>query len=123
MRTLPARPDERPKPIWSRFGSVMFQLHGSSRHRPVRLRSSVSRAMPLAMASAGEPIFSSRPSRMIRPAVSVSTPKMARATSVRPAPTRPAMPTISPRRTSKLTSSMPASEDRPLHLHEDVADR
>ena len=40
-----------------------------------------------------------------RPESNGSAPKTARAISVRPAPTSPAMPRISPRRTSRLTSS------------------
>jgi hypothetical protein len=39
---------------------------------------------------------------------------MHRATSVRPAPTMPAMPTISPRRTSKLMSRKTSARARPF---------
>ena len=47
------------------------------------------------------------------PASYVSTPKTARAISLRPAPTRPARPTISPARTVKLTSWKMPSDSRP----------
>ena len=50
-------------------------------------------------------------------------PNRTRATSVRPAPTRPANPTISPARTEKLTSSELAGPGQAVDLEEDVADR
>ena len=57
------------------------------------------------MASAGVAITSVRPPLVIVPLSSGSAPKMARVTSVRPAPIRPARPSTSPARTSKLTFS------------------
>src|SRR4051794_20731817 len=72
--------------------------------RPWARRSSGTRARPAAMAVEGAPLVSFLPSISTSPASQRSTPKTARATSVRPAPTSPARPTISPRRTSKETS-------------------
>ena len=56
------------------------------------------------VAAAGEPIVTGRPSISTTPVVRDVRPKMARATSVRPAPTSPVSPRISPARTSKLIS-------------------
>ena len=53
------------------------------------------------MASPGEANATSRPSSRMVPAVGWSTPNSTRAISVRPLPTRPAKPRISPARTSK----------------------
>ncbi len=52
-----------------------------------------------------------------------ATPKMARATSVRPAPTRPPSPTISPLRTSKLMSLKTPGSVRPSTFERHLADR
>ena len=60
--------------------------------------------MPAATASTGWRIFTSLPWTWTSPDSSGSAPKMARMTSVRPAPIRPANPRISPLRTEKLTS-------------------
>ena len=57
------------------------------------------------------------------PASRWSIPNRTRATSVRPAPTSPANPTISPARTEKLTSSNSPRPRQPLDLEQDVADR
>lgn len=72
--------------------------------RPWARRSSGTSARPAAMAVEGAPFVSAWPSTATSPASHRSTPNTARATSVRPAPTRPARPTISPRRTSNDTS-------------------
>ena len=72
---------------------------------PSPLRSSVSIARPLRTASAGVAKRTSLPSSRTDPASAGRAPKIALATSVRPLPTRPNMPTISPARTAKLTSS------------------
>ena len=85
----------------------------SDRNSACCLRSSGTRPMPARMASIGERIATSRPSTSTRPRCIGSAPKMARASSVRPAPTRPARPRISPLRTSRLTSwSMTACGSR-----------
>ncbi|MNT39973.1 hypothetical protein D3C72_1762610 [compost metagenome] len=55
------------------------------------------------MASMGLSIVTATSPRWMAPLVSGSAPKMARATSVRPAPIRPEKPSISPRRKSKLS--------------------
>ena len=60
--------------------------------------------MPAAIAFVGEPGGSDVPSISTDPASQRSIPKIARATSVLPAPTRPARATISPPRTSNETS-------------------
>ena len=76
----------------------------SDRNSACCLRSSGTRPMPARIASIGERIATSRPSTRTRPRCNGSAPKMARASSVRPAPTRPARPTISPLRTSRSMS-------------------
>ena len=82
----------------------MFSVTDNSSTSPQRLRSSGTRKMPWPMASRGvrmatvpavEAQFRRRPAR--------SMPKMARASSVRPAPTSPAMPRISPARRERST--------------------
>ena len=50
------------------------------------------------------------PNNLISPAVTRSAPKIARATSVRPEPTNPLKPTISPVRTVRLMSENPEPE-------------
>src|SRR3954454_10566071 len=71
---------------------------------PCWRRSSGTSPMPARIAAVGEPGLSATPSTSTWPASGVSMPKTARATSLRPAPTRPARPRISPRWTSKVTS-------------------
>src|SRR3954447_18561118 len=92
----------------------MLRSIESSITRPCWRRSSGTRPMPAFMAADGEPRLSLSPSTKTSPASGVSTPKIARATSLRPAPTRPASATISPRRTSKETSMKTPSRVRPL---------
>ena len=83
--------------------------------RPCALRSSGSRPMPRAIASAGareRSVAGPSPRPARRPAR--SAPTIARASSVRPAPSSPATPRISPRRSVKLTSrSTPPRGERP----------
>ena len=55
------------------------------------------------MAPRGSVIWTGLPSRMISPPTVRSMPKMARASSVRPEPTSPARPRISPARRARLT--------------------
>ena len=86
------------------MASVMLRETPSSSTRPCLRRSSGTRAMPRAVALRGLPFGSGIPSRRTLPLSYGSTPKIARATSLRPAPTRPASPTISPARTVKVMS-------------------
>ena len=58
----------------------------SSITRPCWRRSSGTSPMPAFMAPVGEPGLSLRPSTVTVPASGLSMPKMARATSLRPAP-------------------------------------
>ncbi len=73
---------------------------------PWRLRSSGTIAMPARIASSGERTLSGLPSSItVALLVPGYAPNTACMSSVRPAPTRPATPTISPRRTANDTSS------------------
>src|SRR4051812_2279298 len=72
--------------------------------RPWARRSSGTRARPAAIAVDGAPLTRLLPPTETCPASQRSMPNTARATSVRPAPTSPARPTISPCLTSKETS-------------------
>ena len=83
---------------------------------PTRRRSSDSIATPCAMALFGVLRSTGWPSISTVPVSSGSRPNTARTTSLRPAPMRPASPTISPARISKLTSSNISSLDRPVTL-------
>ena len=73
-------------------------------------------AIPAAMAARGESAGRRRPLTVTVPGVRRSMPKMARATSLRPAPTRPARATISPRRTVNDTSVEHARSTEALDL-------
>lgn len=68
---------------------------GRSRNNPSCARSSVTNAIPAAIAARTSPRRSGLPSTSIRP-VFPPSPKTARATSVRPEPMSPASPKISP---------------------------
>ena len=95
----------RPKRCTRRSeASATFRSIERSMIRPWRRRSSGTRPTPAAIARVGEPGGSGRPSTSTEPASQRSMPKIARATSLRPAPTRPASATISPARTSKEIS-------------------
>ena len=83
----------------------MLVAIGSRSASPVFWRSSVSSAIPASTASRGEPIAVLRPETSTSPESIGSSPKIARHSSVRPAPTSPASPTISPARSVKLMSS------------------
>ena len=106
-RTQPRRvsPGSAASTVFSR------QLRPST--RPWRLRSSGTRPRPAASAAAIEPHGSSLPPTVTRPVAAGSRPKIACATSLRPAPTMPATPTISPARTSRLMSWKSRPEDSP----------
>ncbi len=60
--------------------------------------------MPFSIAVEGESIATGTPSISTSPLSTLSMPNRLSITSLRPAPTRPATPRISPRRTLKLTS-------------------
>ena len=72
--------------------------------KPDRLRSSGTKYKPSAMASRGARTATSRPSSRIVPPSAGSIPKAARASEVRPDPTNPARPRISPGRACKLAA-------------------
>ena len=87
--------------IFLRSVMVMFSAQDMPSSRPCPLRSSVIRQSPCRTASRGDAISTRSPSTKISPAIFGSAPKIARAVSVRPLPTRPATPTISPLPTPK----------------------
>ena len=82
----------------------MLAMTSSSRKQPLSLRSSVRKAMPASIATPGLRMAISLPSMAIAPEVAGVTPNSVSATLVRPEPTRPAKPRISPLRRSKETS-------------------
>src|SRR3954452_1156802 len=82
----------------------MLRSIESSMTSPCWRRPSGTSPTPARIAARGEPGASGLPSPSTWPASGLSMPKIARATSLRPAPTSPARPTISPARTSKETS-------------------
>ncbi len=69
--------------------------------------------MPAAIASRGEAKRTAAPPTCSVPAVDRSTPNSTRATSVRPLPTRPPRPTISPARSVSEISAKAPSRDKP----------
>ena len=86
----------------------MFAARESSRNNPSSLRLSGRKAIPAAIASAGERMGRAVPSTAIVPPSIGSAPAIARASSLRPLPTRPARPTISPARIcSEMSLSTP----------------
>ena len=102
----------------------MFWRTGSPVTRPCSLRSSGTRPMPALIARLGvwprgRTLAVDHGSRRCRCARS---PKMARASSVRPAPTSPATPTISPRRTENEMSRSRPRFVEVLHLQDRIAD-
>ena len=92
-----ARSTTPPRDSAVRFGSAMFAAIAKSSSSPCALRSSGTRQSPAAIAAATDPGGRVRPSTATWPPLTGSMPKTARASSVRPAPTRPASPRISPR--------------------------
>ena len=79
-----------------RLGSVRLVRTAWLRIRPCAFRSSGTNPMPCRMASRGDCTSTAWPSISTSPASRASAPKIARTTSVRPAPTSPARPRISP---------------------------
>ena len=90
--------------ITVRTASIMLSAIDCASASPSTLRSSVMKPRPARIAWRGWRNLLGLPSISTVPLSTGSAPKIARATSVRPEPTRPASPTISPARTSKLTS-------------------
>jgi hypothetical protein len=90
-------------PDLSVFTIAMFSLMGRMRNSPSSWRFSVIMLIPLEMARRGLSEVISRPFRTSRPLSAFWAPKSRLASSVRPEPTRPPIPKISPSRTSKLT--------------------
>ncbi len=79
---------------------------------PVLRRSSVRKASPARLASRGLRMRVSLPSMRTRPDEMGRRPKRVSMSSVRPAPTSPAKPRISPLRRSKVTFSKAPGEER-----------
>ena len=77
-------------------GRVMLSRTLMPRTSPRVLRSSGTRPIPSAIASAGDRIATRRPSTSISPRSRGIMPKMAWATSIFPEPTKPVIPRISP---------------------------
>src|SRR4051794_34112162 len=103
----------KPPAVWVRTDAIcMFSSTECMRNSPVALRSSVSSASPCSIATLGEVTATGLPPRRISPPVAGVTPKMVSATLVRPAPTRPAKPRISPRRSSNETPRKTPSSAR-----------
>ena len=82
----------------------MFSRTDRSGTMPSRLRSSVQKPRPAAMASRGSAGTKGRPSSAMVPPSGRSAPNSSRTLSVRPEPSSPDRPTISPAPTLKLTS-------------------
>src|SRR4051794_8675211 len=98
------RPMTPRRPSAPRRVSVRLRSTLKSMTRPCWRRSSGTKPTPARMAALGEPLGSSTPATSTVPASRLSMPKIARATSLRPAPTSPASATISPRWTWNETS-------------------
>ena len=75
--------------------------------------------MPAAIASWMDPSLTGFPSTVTVPLVAGRTPNRASAISVRPEPSRPVTPRISPSRTEKLTSSKAPGRVEPLDVEYD----
>ena len=90
----------------------MLAITSSRRKQPLSLRSSVRNAMPASIAVPGFLIAISLPSIAIVPEVAGVTPNRVSATLLRPEPTRPAKPRISPLRRSKEMSRKRPSRER-----------
>lgn len=90
---------------------VIFSITGISSTTPRPFLSSGTKPIPARMASAGLVMEAAYPSTTTSPATLGSTPNSASTNSVRPAPTNPAMPSISPAFRSKLISDF-----APVHI-------
>ncbi|MNY35327.1 hypothetical protein D3C86_1697260 [compost metagenome] len=112
------RPRNRqPKVEWApRALMLMFSATLASGRMPSFLRSSGHNRIPAAIASRGERSFSSWPRSFSCPALWRARPLSRRNSSVRPAPTSPNSPRISPLCTSKLTGSRNPGPSSPSTL-------
>ena len=90
----------------------ILNLTSFFRISPSPRRSSETYAMPFLIASLGDLILTGLPSRRISPPLFSYAPKIVFISSVRPAPTSPAKPTISPYRALKLASLNSLTCDR-----------
>ena len=99
--------DEQPSRISElMLAALMLKVALCPSIKPVRLRFSVSMPMPASIASRGVAGRVSRPTTCVKPSTAPGqAPNIAWASSVRPAPTRPNRPRISPSRKAKLTRS------------------
>src|SRR6476469_1251868 len=105
------RPHRATAPSW---GSVALRSIDRSRISPCSRRSSGTIATPASIAARGSPPDNRLPPTVTVPASSVSTPKIARATSDRPDPTSPAFFSIAPRPTENDTSANTPSRRSPV---------
>ena len=96
-----------------RLAMVTFSLIDSSGSRPSTLRSSVSRPMPAFIMVRGPVGFTATPSTSISPATMGVAPNSDSSSSLRPEPSSPPMPRISPPRRSKSIVGPSASRCRP----------
>ncbi|MNT37070.1 hypothetical protein D3C72_1731890 [compost metagenome] len=83
---------------------LMFSTTDSTKNSPDFLRSSVRNARPSSIAFEGESTFAALPSIKMLPPSAGCMPNRLSITSLRPAPTSPATPRISPRLTLNETS-------------------
>ena len=96
----------RPREIARRAASTRFSVMDCAGNSPSRARSSPRSARPCVIASAGLRIVTGAPATMTVPERRPgAAPKSVINNSVRPAPIRPPIPSTSPARTLKLTSS------------------
>src|ERR1700678_4390298 len=102
--------------------SAMFCCTDMSMTRPCCLRSSGTKPIPALIAAAGDTLRRSRLPTVTEPASYRSTPKTARATSLRPEPTSPASATISPAATVRDTSMKTPPLADGEHLFQPVRD-
>src|ERR687893_481689 len=99
-RSSRAKSRTGPRATSSREARVMLFATLMRGTRPA-VRSSPTKPIPAAMASAGEPIRLSSPKSSSEPSSAGSSPKSVRARRVLPAPTRPKTVTTSPWRSSR----------------------
>ena len=95
---------------------VTFSRIDSSGSSPSTLRSSVSSATPEFIMLRGPFGLTVSPSILISPSTMGSDPKMDSSSSLRPEPSSPPMPRISPARTSKSTAGLSSVRRRPRTL-------
>ncbi len=111
-----ARDGTNGEPRRSSTGRLKFSRTPIPRINACSLRSSGTSAMPRSTASPGCRIATGVPSSRISPRSILSAPNRQRTNSVRPAPTSPAKPTISPARTAKSIVVQHPAPRQPAHL-------